>query len=129
MFNETTWTQDSLLNTDKQDNSDSQKHLLSSSQRILVTLSWVMILHWRNHKMCKVKGKPKATNLHWLQQEECCLQAALMPTAGLWQSRDLKLQFSKALNYILKGMAAGLFFLLLLWHKDEFKIFFFFKSS
>lgn len=121
-------TQDSLLNRDKQGNSDSQKHLLSPSKKILVTLSWLMtsILHWRNHKMCKVKGKPKAGNLYSLQQDDCCSPAALMAAAGLWQNRDLKPQFGKALNYMLKGMAAGLFFLLLLQHKDEFKIFYLF---
>lgn len=116
-------TQDSLLNKYRQDNSDAQKHHLSSSKTTLVTLSWLTILHWRNHKMCKMSGKAKATSLHSLHQE-CCLQAAPMATAGLWQNRDLKLPFCKALNYMIKGMAAGLaLLLLLLQHKNEFKQF------
>lgn len=78
--------------------------------------------------MYKVKKNQKQpTDAPWKKKREWCLQAALMATTALWQNRVLKIQFCKALNYILKGMAAGLIFSLLLQHKNNFNFFLFLK--
>lgn len=98
--------------------------VISLPKKNLVTLSWLPILHWRNCKMYKVKGDQKQpTYTPWKKKNVAYKQLWLLQLdydrTGYW-----KFSFAKHSTTFLKGMAAGLFFSLLLQHKDNIKFFF-----
>lgn len=119
MFNEIAWNSD-VSWRDKQNNSGSQNHLLTSLKK-------TMKRPWADSWFC-IEETMKCKK--WREKQ------TLMAAVGLCQNNDLKLQFCIVLQYILKEMAAGLllfwffvFVSLQLKHTEKFKTIYHFYDS